>query len=474
MAPHRRRVTTVAAAGAAAAVAIATGAHQAGATCSFTQTCTSGQDNCTPVPVSGAAAEPFPFDNSTTPNPLVCPQYANSLCCTGKQNDALFGNFGAIKSGYLTLGGNDACVANLYSLWCAFTCAPNQADFVVTAGFTNMTDPLNPGSTKEYPVLLSTIYLDAYFACGLWESCRSTGTTQLLGEDTCESFLLMQAAHAVTAGGSYTSFQFSTATNGSNVATLTANGLVYKKPRPVLVEAPATTPGGARTVMHPLVAGAAVAAADDDSGGATNAVYLSVPLYDCCSAPSIDYYPWPAPASVGNVTALCTTCAGMCGDAGETCYTNPFFAGNDTIDPNLDAVNLSPWYGLDWQAIAALWGVVIAVTIAMQAYGACVRMRAAAKAADLAGGATAGAVPYTPPRNGSLDSASRATMFSMPFMRAPPAAPAHTVSTFASPSSTLGSEALLSTSLDASGGSMLAPSSGGARMTSPDAKYYRR
>jgi hypothetical protein len=115
--------------------------------CAFTQKCYTHQEGCYPIPAVGDDTVPKPFSNNGTDNalPFVCPQYSESACCNGKQNLAIAENKALIQAAFNDLGGNMACVDNIVAMWCAFTCSPNQADFVQTQGFANMTAPFPGG-----------------------------------------------------------------------------------------------------------------------------------------------------------------------------------------------------------------------------------------------------------------------------------------------------------------------------------------
>jgi len=145
--------------------------------CAFTQTCATGDPGCHPV------ASPHPPAPATGPFPLACPQYTASTCCTAAQDKALQTNFALIYTGFELLGGNAACVANIEAFWCAYTCAPDQARFIAVRGLENMTDPINGGIVT---VLHTAMTIDSVFACGIFESCRLTFTSELASFTTCE------------------------------------------------------------------------------------------------------------------------------------------------------------------------------------------------------------------------------------------------------------------------------------------------
>ena len=287
----------------------------AGGQCVFTQSCASGP-GCHPT------AETYAPSPATFPlADAACPQYQSSTCCNADQNAALKTNFFLVTLGFgPVVGGNNACVANMEAIWCAFSCAPDQGRFVATDGYANMTDPINPPAVVE--VLRTIFTVDAAWACGVWESCRLTFTSELASFATCEQFLEYQVAEAV-GKGSYTLFRY----------------------------APRDAPRGE---------------------GA-----LALPLYDCCSYPaSLD-----TPGAAGNATSPCAFCAGSCGDG--SCYTGVVPAGsagravNGTPAGDITAYDDSPFVGFEWAPLALQYSLLLVGSLAVLG----VRARAKAWAA---------------------------------------------------------------------------------------------
>ena len=254
------------------------------------------------------------------PGNKACPQYASASCCTAQQDAALSTNFALIYSGFELLGGNAACVANIEAFWCAYSCAGDQARFITVRGVENMTDPINGGVVE---VLHTAMTIDADFACGIFESCRLTFTSELASFTTCEQFLDYQVSEGVRSGA-FTDF-------------------VYTK---------------------------------DDAPGA-----FSTPLYDCCSYPAA----LDTPGAPGNVTAPCAYCQGSCGST--PCYTGAVPAGAaaaSSAGSAIDAVDDSPLYGFQWAPLAGEYGAILAISLAVLGVRE-YRRRAAAAAAGARG-----------------------------------------------------------------------------------------
>ena len=283
-----------------------------GQQCAFTQTCSNNildpnyKKGCTPIPLSAP------------PAPLVaaeygCPAYKNNSCCNSVQNAALNSNFVEVRSNFgLSLGGNGACMQNVIDFWCAFTCAPDQSRFIDTHGFANMTDPfniLNPTALRT--VLLTTYYVDKYWACGIYESCKFAVIPETLGATDCENFLNFLSEGGISAG-SYTSFVLTSPAEEPRVETL--------------------------------------------------------PVLDCCSYPAVLDN---AAGGAGNTSAPCAYCAGMCGGA-DLCYTTQASgtaaASGNSSSPGaglpagdaIDAPEQGAMFGFEALPIYILYGLLLA------------------------------------------------------------------------------------------------------------------
>ncbi len=96
------------------------------------------------------------------------------------------------------------------------------------------------------------------------------------------------------------------------------------------------------------------------SPAAVNA--FSTPLYDCCSYPaSLD-----TPGATGNVTAPCAYCGGSCG--AQPCFTGAApagAAGGGASAASLTSFDDSPLYGFQWAPLAALYGTLFFLSLAV-------------------------------------------------------------------------------------------------------------
>lgn len=164
----------------------ASGAIPVVSQCSFTQTSSDPH----PVP---ANFTPAPYNGTDT---FVCPEYTNSSCCNQYQNGKLSFNFFLINA-FGGAFGNGACVANLQRLWCAFTCAPDQARIIDVNGVV---------PTSSGDALSTTLYVDREWACGLWASCKGVALASTFS--TLEQFLTYQSATGVSIGHSVTAFEY--------------------------------------------------------------------------------------------------------------------------------------------------------------------------------------------------------------------------------------------------------------------------
>lgn len=142
--------------------------------------------------------------------PIQCPEYKDNACCNHFQNQYLFTNFILINAAFGTEGGGGcpACAANLRQLWCQYTCAPNQADFVDVLGLRNMTDPAAdpPAVTTVLDVL---VRMDKKTACDIYASCRDCSRArQVQTLHTCDGFLDYQGKYEAVGRGNYMNFDY--------------------------------------------------------------------------------------------------------------------------------------------------------------------------------------------------------------------------------------------------------------------------
>jgi hypothetical protein len=149
---------------------------------------------------------------------------------------------------------------------------------------------------------------------------------------TCEQFLEYQVEQGITAG-TFSNFNFTVDPNRT---------ITHNMPVPV-------NEGGKEVVKY---LGVPTVVSD-------GLIYMSPAVYDCCNFPiNVDN------TTLGNMSAPCIYCAGMCGTPGDVCYTTASVAGGNTSSTSLiDAVTLSALYGLDWVAVSATYGTALAVTI---------------------------------------------------------------------------------------------------------------
>jgi len=114
---------------------------------------TSAQDTygCTGVPrCFGAAGAPAARDLT------FCPEYASSGCCTKDIEASLEGNFTKVRA----ILGTDGCADNVRKLFCAWTCGPNQYDFIsYQRGYETIPATLN-------------VSVNFDFADGMFRACK--------------------------------------------------------------------------------------------------------------------------------------------------------------------------------------------------------------------------------------------------------------------------------------------------------------
>jgi hypothetical protein len=161
----------------------------------------------------------------------------------------IWSNFGDVAD-----GGCPGCFENIVDFWCAYTCSPNQTDFVLDSGLAQKVDPV---SGNEYTVFVTNVTLDASYACdGVFDSCASTAKVkEFTPLQTCNGFFQYQGhTEAIETGLSFINFDY---VNASSTA-------------------------------------------------------MSEPVYSCCSFPSTISPITPGPGNGTNTSCPCTACAGMC------------------------------------------------------------------------------------------------------------------------------------------------------------------
>jgi hypothetical protein len=184
--------------------------------------------------------------------------------------------------------------------WCAYTCSPNQTNYVNGTGLAQKVDPLGSG---VYTVFTTTATLDTHYACDMFSTCSATGKVKEFSPlQTCEGFLKYQGeTEAISTGLSFIEFEFANASN--------------------------------RTVP-PMI----------------------TPLYSCCNFPSTINPTTPGAGNGSNISCPCASCAGMC--AGGACL-----GGQAGAYQGLGYAPDDPLLGFNSSIIAIVAGLVLAVSI---------------------------------------------------------------------------------------------------------------
>uniref|UniRef100_A0AAV1TUB6 Niemann-Pick C1 N-terminal domain-containing protein n=1 Tax=Peronospora matthiolae TaxID=2874970 RepID=A0AAV1TUB6_9STRA len=114
---------------------------------------------------------------------IQCPTYMASACCSWQQNEAMAENFKLLASVFAknSVGGCDACAANLMELWCGLVCSPEQDEFMQLAhawpSTTYRPDPLT--GNERVKVLELIVALDKDFTCAVFDSCKNTAMASM-------------------------------------------------------------------------------------------------------------------------------------------------------------------------------------------------------------------------------------------------------------------------------------------------------
>jgi hypothetical protein len=135
----------------------------------------------------------------------ACPQY-DIGCCTLDQNLLLYASLMQEKPlfGNLAAGGCPACYQNMQNFWCAYTCGPNQSDYLTILGAANVTSPEN-GET--YEVLRTRVSVNKAFACDTYSSCESVkSVTQTSAMSNAEGFFNYQGEYEAIQHGAFIEF----------------------------------------------------------------------------------------------------------------------------------------------------------------------------------------------------------------------------------------------------------------------------
>lgn len=191
---------------------------------------------------------------------------------------------------------------NLKRFWCAFTCSPDQAEFVTTKGFQNVTDPNNPG--PPVLVLTSVISMSREYACGVFASCKDTPTAQEnTVMSTCPSFFLDMGQSEAIQFGSDSNFTFS----------------------------------------------------DSESA-------MSLPLDNCCNYQPFNEFNIP---EGDNTSCLCNACSGAC-PGGTCFGGVEYISTNTStvIPPNVGAPIYGVMHGFNGAIIGGVYGGIFLVSLA--------------------------------------------------------------------------------------------------------------
>ena len=274
------------------------------ADCAFTQDCLIyTSPDCRPHGIPpGKKAAPY----AGPPMFNVCPQYPE-VCCSAAQMQSLWLNFKLIFSAFgdPQLQGCPACAQNVKDFWCAFSCSPNQTDFLVVLPDLNMTDPLHP-DVPPVTVFHPQLNMQRDYSCAAYAACANTGKVlEDVALGTCEGFFEYQGqVEAIGQGHTFIEFNF----NAS---------------------------GGNRSANSPF---------------STPSV-LSVPVHSCCNYEGA----FNVPPTPGNTSCPCSTCAGMC--SGGTC------AGAGSDYPGLSDVDLPVLNGINGMFLSIMYSVTVGLSI---------------------------------------------------------------------------------------------------------------
>jgi hypothetical protein len=106
-------------------------------------------------------------------------------------------------------GGCDICAANMKYMWCYFTCAPNQADFVQAGPQEWVLDPTDPSRQKQDLVMLNNFTVTYATACSIYESCKKCPyVVEVSAMHSAQGFLNFQGYNSIEYGATWTTFFF--------------------------------------------------------------------------------------------------------------------------------------------------------------------------------------------------------------------------------------------------------------------------
>ena len=218
-------------------------------------------------------------------------------------------NFESIWAAFGDVGGGGcpACFRNVVNFWCEYTCSPRQAEFVATAGLATKTDPV---SGSPFIVETFDVSLDTATACGMFDSCASTGKVKEFSPlQTCEGFMTYQGqTEAIQTGLTFITCNY-------------------------------TTPERAAAAGRGVLANA---------------------LHSCCNYPANIGPDNKGALNVTNTSCPCASCAGMC--AGGRC------SGGGSQYAGLGQSPDDPLNGFDGDTVAIVAGFVGGMSVFIVAW----------------------------------------------------------------------------------------------------------
>ncbi|GAM28587.1 hypothetical protein SAMD00019534_117630 [Acytostelium subglobosum LB1] len=93
---------------------------------------------------------------------LVHPEYSELACCNNAQSLVLKNN---MFIGASIFGRCPACLFNVWDLWCAMSCSPYQAEFIIVTA-------VKTPNVTDAKITKTEFILDPTYASGLYNSCR--------------------------------------------------------------------------------------------------------------------------------------------------------------------------------------------------------------------------------------------------------------------------------------------------------------
>lgn len=182
--------------------------------CSFSENCTMPPYICNPPYKLDPQIPPFKGDWKSA---AACPMFeGQDVCCNSDQNYAMQYKFSLLDSTFGSqVGGCDICAANLKLLWCYFTCAPNQADFVAAGPQAIVPSPIDG---HLMPIFLNNFTVTNSLSCELYNSCQKCPyVTEVSAMQSPQGFLQFQGYEGIPIGLLWTTFYFDDGPNSLNL-----------------------------------------------------------------------------------------------------------------------------------------------------------------------------------------------------------------------------------------------------------------